>query len=50
MVTKTITGKSMSGALQYNENKVLEGKAELILTSGFAGTLTGVLISRLTLA
>ena len=29
----------MRGALHYNENKVLEGKAELILASGFAGDI-----------
>ncbi|TCD03133.1 relaxase/mobilization nuclease domain-containing protein [Pedobacter psychroterrae] len=39
MVAKIITGKSMRGALHYNENKVLEGKAELILASGFAGDI-----------
>lgn len=39
MVAKIITGKSLRGALQYNENKVLEGKAELILASGFAGDI-----------
>ena len=39
MVAKIITGKSLSGALHYNENKMLEGKAELILASGFAGDI-----------
>ncbi|SFH33220.1 relaxase/mobilization nuclease domain-containing protein [Pedobacter insulae] len=39
MVAKIITGKSFRGALHYNENKVLEGKAELILASGFAGDI-----------
>lgn len=39
MVAKIITGKSLRGALQYNESKVLEGKAELILASGFAGDI-----------
>lgn len=29
----------MRGALQYNENKVLEGKAELTVASGFAGDI-----------
>ena len=29
----------MRGALQYNENKVAEGKAELIVESGFAGDI-----------
>jgi hypothetical protein len=37
MVAKIITGKKLRGALHYNENKVAEGKAELILASGFAG-------------
>lgn len=39
MVAKIITGKSLRGALKYNENKVVEGKAELILASGFAGDI-----------
>jgi hypothetical protein len=39
MVARIITGKSLRGALHYNENKVLEGKAELILASGFAGDI-----------
>ena len=39
MVAKIITGKSLRGALNYNENKVQEGKAELILASGFAGDI-----------
>ncbi|WP_461791501.1 relaxase/mobilization nuclease domain-containing protein [Pedobacter sp.] len=39
MVAKIITGKSLKGALKYNENKVQEGKAELILASGFAGDI-----------
>ncbi|RKR81853.1 relaxase/mobilization nuclease-like protein [Mucilaginibacter gracilis] len=39
MVAKIIAGKSLRGALHYNENKVLEGKAELILASGFAGDI-----------
>ncbi len=39
MVAKIITGKSLRGALHYNENKVAEGKAELILASGFAGDI-----------
>lgn len=29
----------MRGALQYNENKVMEGKADLIMASGFAGNI-----------
>src|ERR1700761_2025483 len=37
MVAKIITGKKLRGALHYNENKVAEGAAELLLASGFAG-------------
>ena len=36
MVAKIITGKSIRGALLYNENKVAKGKAQLILANGFA--------------
>ena len=36
MVAKIITGTKLRGALHYNEYKVQEGKAELILASGFA--------------
>ncbi|SMC54824.1 relaxase/mobilization nuclease domain-containing protein [Pedobacter nyackensis] len=39
MVARIITGKKLRGVLNYNENKVLEGKAELILASGFAGDI-----------
>src|ERR1700744_1579915 len=39
MVAKIITGKKLRGALHYNENKVTEGQAELILSSGFAGDI-----------
>ena len=39
MVARIITGKKLRGALNYNENKVLEGKAELIVASGFAGDI-----------
>ncbi|NQX56923.1 relaxase/mobilization nuclease domain-containing protein [Pedobacter panaciterrae] len=39
MVAKIVTGKKLRGALHYNENKVLEGTAELILASGFAGNI-----------
>ena len=35
MVAKIITGKSIKGALNYNEHKVREGKAELIFASRF---------------
>lgn len=36
MVAKIISGKSIRGMLQYNENKVEEKQAKLILSSGFA--------------
>lgn len=36
MVAKIISGKSLIGALNYNENKVKQGKAELIGQSGYA--------------
>jgi hypothetical protein len=39
MVAKIITGKKLRGALHYNEQKVTEGQAELILASGFAGDI-----------
>ncbi|HXH99316.1 MAG TPA: relaxase/mobilization nuclease domain-containing protein [Sphingobacteriaceae bacterium] len=35
MVSKIISGKSIIGALKYNENKVAKGKAELIWENGF---------------
>ncbi|MDB5119768.1 MAG: hypothetical protein JWN56_986 [Sphingobacteriales bacterium] len=35
MVAKIISGKSLAGALNYNERKVSQGKAELILENGF---------------
>ncbi|MDN5286620.1 MAG: hypothetical protein JWR38_2894 [Mucilaginibacter sp.] len=36
MVAKIKSGKSLRGALNYNENKINAGKAELIAASGFA--------------
>lgn len=36
MVSKIVTGKSIRGILHYNENKVANGEAKLILASGFA--------------
>lgn len=39
MVAKIIIGKKLRGALHYNENKVAEGAAQLILASGFAGDI-----------
>jgi hypothetical protein len=35
MVSKIISGKNIQGALNYNEKKVAEGKAELIQANGF---------------
>jgi hypothetical protein len=35
MVAKIISGKSLIGALNYNENKVAKGKAELIMQNGY---------------
>jgi NTP pyrophosphatase (non-canonical NTP hydrolase) len=39
MVTKISTGKSIRGMLHYNENKVANGAAALIMASGFAGEI-----------
>lgn len=39
MVAKIISGKSIRGILNYNEQKVTEGKAQLILASGFGGEI-----------
>ncbi|PWS28495.1 relaxase [Pedobacter yonginense] len=39
MVAKIKIGKSIRGILHYNENKVSEGSASLILASGFAGDI-----------
>jgi hypothetical protein len=39
MVAKIRIGKSIRGALRYNEDKVTEGTANLILASGFAGDI-----------
>jgi hypothetical protein len=36
MVVRIKTGKSIKGALNYNENKVKQGVADIILASGFA--------------
>jgi len=36
MVAKIKSGKSLTGALNYNENKVKAGKAELIAAGGYA--------------
>jgi len=37
MVAKISIGRSIKGILHYNENKVIDGEAKLILASGFAG-------------
>lgn len=39
MVAKIVSGKSIRGILHYNENKISEGEAKLILASGFAGEI-----------
>lgn len=39
MVARITTGKSIRAMLCYNENKVSEGEAQLILASGFAGDI-----------
>ncbi|HVW94421.1 MAG TPA: relaxase/mobilization nuclease domain-containing protein [Mucilaginibacter sp.] len=39
MVARIIIGKKLRGALHYNEQKVSEGQAALILASGFAGNI-----------
>jgi len=39
MVAKIIIGKKLRGALHYNENKVAESQADLLLASGFAGDI-----------
>lgn len=39
MVARIEIGKSIRGILHYNENKVSEGEATLILASGFAGEI-----------
>lgn len=39
MVAKIKIGTSIRGILHYNENKVEEGEAKLILASGFAGEI-----------
>lgn len=39
MVAKISSGKSVRGMLHYNENKVIDGEASLIMASGFAGDI-----------
>lgn len=42
MVAKIVSGKSIRGMLHYNENKVTQQQAKLILSSGFAADITGM--------
>ncbi len=44
MVAKIKIGKSIRGILHYNESKVSEGHASLILASGFAGNIEAMSI------
>jgi hypothetical protein len=44
MVSKILSGKSIKGMLYYNENKVTEKEAKLILASGFATDITGMTV------
>lgn len=39
MVTKIVTGKSIRGILNYNENKIKKGEAELLMAAGFPRSL-----------
>lgn len=39
MVAKIISGKDINGVLRYNEQKVGQGDARIILASGFAGEI-----------
>lgn len=42
MVAKIISGKSIRGMLRYNEDKVTEKEARIILSSGFATDITAL--------
>lgn len=42
MVAKIISGKSIRGLLRYNEDKVTEKEARIILSSGFATDITSL--------
>lgn len=46
MVAKIESGKSIRGVLHYNENKVENGEAALILASGFAGDIEKINFSQ----
>lgn len=39
MVTKIVSGKSIRGVLQYNEDKVASGEAVILMASGFAADI-----------
>ena len=46
MVARITTGKSIRGMLYYNENKVADAEAALILSSGFAGDTSGMNVNQ----
>jgi hypothetical protein len=43
MVAKIINGKSIRGMLHYNENKVSEDKAHLIMANGFGADIENLI-------
>lgn len=46
MVARIVSGKSIRGMLHYNENKVDEKQARLILSSGFAADITAMSVEQ----
>lgn len=46
MVAKIISGKNIRGILHYNEDKVSQGSANLILASGFAGEVGNMTVKQ----
>ena len=46
MVAKIVTGKSIRGILEYNESKVQQGTAKLILASGFAMDIDQLIVNQ----
>lgn len=46
MVAKIISGKNIRGILHYNENKVDQGSATLILANGFAGEVSTMTVKQ----
>ncbi|WP_259069484.1 relaxase/mobilization nuclease domain-containing protein [Mucilaginibacter sp. X4EP1] len=46
MVTKIVSGKSIKGALHYNEDKVANGEASLLMASGFAADVQDMNIAQ----